>query len=294
MNRRKIFIATVALFTAIVGSQPVFAADDAEVQAQLATVAPHCVGETVVPEVYVAPDVYENNILDVAEANGYTLYAQLVRFGGAQELITTQNGWTAFIPTNAAIEALPADVLERALTNSGYARQIILYHLIQDPYMASELPQGSVRTALGKNVNIAWQSIDGAAITQANIEAGNGIAHGVNKVLLPPEEVFTTRNLPPAPPQEPVVVISSEECQCIEATIAAGIDREAEAVQNSPSVSVDTVGGMSYTVQMGDSLSIIALEYYGESSKWVDIYEANQAQLPNHNALQIGMVLTLP
>jgi lipopolysaccharide biosynthesis regulator YciM len=49
-----------------------------------------------------------------------------------------------------------------------------------------------------------------------------------------------------------------------------------------------------YTVQDGDTLSIIAKKFYGASSRWKEIAEANKDTLPNPKKLKLGQVLTIP
>jgi len=55
-----------------------------------------------------------------------------------------------------------------------------------------------------------------------------------------------------------------------------------------------TTGGKQYTVQEGDTLSIIAKKFYGASSRWKEIYEAHKTALPNPRNLKLGQVLTIP
>lgn len=50
----------------------------------------------------------------------------------------------------------------------------------------------------------------------------------------------------------------------------------------------------TYTVQAGDTLSRISSRVYGESGRWMDIFQANRDQLPSPNALQPGQVLRIP
>lgn len=52
--------------------------------------------------------------------------------------------------------------------------------------------------------------------------------------------------------------------------------------------------GATHTVERGDTLSSIALRYYGTSSGWRFLYEANRAVVPNPNQLSVGMELTIP
>lgn len=50
----------------------------------------------------------------------------------------------------------------------------------------------------------------------------------------------------------------------------------------------------TYTVQAGDTLSRISSRVYGESGRWMDIFQANRDQLPSPNALKPGQVLRIP
>jgi nucleoid-associated protein YgaU len=47
-------------------------------------------------------------------------------------------------------------------------------------------------------------------------------------------------------------------------------------------------------VARGDTLFSLAQQYYGNRSKWRDLYEANREQLPDANALRLGMELAIP
>ncbi len=57
--------------------------------------------------------------------------------------------------------------------------------------------------------------------------------------------------------------------------------------ENAPSAS-------SYTVAGGDSLWLIAKKYYGDGSKWREIYEANKNTIADPNKIRSGMVLNIP
>lgn len=49
-----------------------------------------------------------------------------------------------------------------------------------------------------------------------------------------------------------------------------------------------------YTVKAGDSLSKIAYNFYGDSSRWDKVYEANKTILPNPHSISTGQQLLIP
>ncbi len=50
----------------------------------------------------------------------------------------------------------------------------------------------------------------------------------------------------------------------------------------------------SYTVQAGDTLSTISRRFYGTSSRYIEIYQANRDRLASENALRVGQELRIP
>lgn len=251
--------------------------------------------ENLVPSCYfVQPELFSNNVLDVADAQGFTTFAAAVRAAGAEDLLTTKNGFTIFAPTNEAFDALPPGKLDELLANPGELRQVILYHILQDEYLGRELPNGDVRTGLGKTVRIIERNVvNQASIVQYDItDASNGIIHGINSVLLPPTGVFTTRSRPPAPPQE-----LSAECEChLDAVVHN--QREVDPDWVSYGDRVDALANASsfdsYTVQSGDTLAQISYSYYGTGNMWEAIYNANGDVIGNPSVVIPGTVLQIP
>jgi nucleoid-associated protein YgaU len=57
---------------------------------------------------------------------------------------------------------------------------------------------------------------------------------------------------------------------------------------------VEPVGSVVHTVKKGETLGHIAREYYGKSSEWKRILDANREVLPSASKLQPGMKLRVP
>lgn len=53
-------------------------------------------------------------------------------------------------------------------------------------------------------------------------------------------------------------------------------------------------GGRTYTVKKGDTLGGISQKFYGTTTKWKQIQNANKAKVPNEKALKPGTVLVIP
>ena len=56
----------------------------------------------------------------------------------------------------------------------------------------------------------------------------------------------------------------------------------------------DATGERIYTVEPGDSLAYISLQFYGRTNAYLRIYEANRAKLSSPDNIQIGQKLVIP
>ena len=52
-------------------------------------------------------------------------------------------------------------------------------------------------------------------------------------------------------------------------------------------------GAKTHTVQKGETLSLIAKRYFGNSKKWRELYQLNQAIIKNPNRIYVGQVIRL-
>nr|WP_238710314.1 LysM peptidoglycan-binding domain-containing protein [Oceanipulchritudo coccoides] len=78
---------------------------------------------------------------------------------------------------------------------------------------------------------------------------------------------------------------------------AGGEGRQVAPIVIAPAQPQDSTADSTpttYTVQAGDTLSRISSRVYGESGRWMDIFQANRDQLPSPNALKPGQVLRIP
>lgn len=134
-----------------------------------------------------------------------SLLAAVDRAGLASTLNDPEASLTVFAPTNdafaallngAALESVPVDDL----------KNILLNHVVSGVVKSTDLTTGYVPSLLTFNnsnipvnlyVNLAsGVVINDATVTTADVEADNGVAHIVNKVIVPPTVVNHALNNP--------------------------------------------------------------------------------------------------
>ncbi|OUU15283.1 MAG: hypothetical protein CBC05_10660 [Crocinitomicaceae bacterium TMED45] len=153
----------------------------------------------------------------VVNSEDHTLLEAAVIAAGLVEALSAEGPFTVFAPTDAAITAL-VEALEitaedlLALPDLG---EILQYHVVAGAAMSGDLTDGQeIETLLGENVTVTINAdgvfINDAQVTAADIEAGNGVVHVIDAVLLPP-----------APETNTVVdvIVNSEDHTLLEAAV---------------------------------------------------------------------------
>jgi uncharacterized surface protein with fasciclin (FAS1) repeats len=112
------------------------------------------------------------------------------------ELGTTLSGpgsYTVFAPDNAAFEASGVTPAVLNSLTPAQTQQVLLYHTLPTSVPSTSVPAGPnarVITASGDSVfvtrNTAGVFVNGVRVTEADINASNGIIHRINRVLIPP------------------------------------------------------------------------------------------------------------
>ena len=134
----------------------------------------------------------------VADPSFSTLVTALTDLTQATDFVSTLEGegpFTVFAPTNEAFSALPAIPEEEALT------QVLLYHVVGGNVTSSDLTnpgETTAETLQGDSITITLPGSEGniANITDASgatdigivavdVQAGNGVIHVLNKVMIP-------------------------------------------------------------------------------------------------------------
>ncbi|NEQ28175.1 MAG: fasciclin domain-containing protein, partial [Microcoleus sp. SIO2G3] len=125
-----------------------------------------------------------------SSAGQFRILAQAVQAAGVGGTLAQQGGqFTILAPTDAAFNALPPGTLNRLLQpqNRRLLARVLAYHVVPGRVTSSQLRTGAVRTlGGGVAVRVTPQRIvvnDGSVVTP-DIQARNGVIHGVSRVLM--------------------------------------------------------------------------------------------------------------
>lgn len=130
-------------------------------------------------------------VTDVLAANGFTTLATALTTAGLTETLAGPGPFTLFAPTDEAFAELPGGVP----TDADALTELLEYHVLAEKVSAAELAPG-FRTTLQESV-LALTGEDEvmlngvSTVTEPDIAADNGVVHGVDTVLAPPETEFS-------------------------------------------------------------------------------------------------------
>ena len=131
------------------------------------------------------------DIVDIAVEDGrFTTLVAAVQAAGLVDALKAEGPLTVFAPTDDAFAALPEGTVEALLADIPALTNILLYHVVDGKYMASDVVELSqLETLQGQYLDIQVMDgkvmIDNAQIIITDIEASNGVIHVIDAVVLP-------------------------------------------------------------------------------------------------------------
>lgn len=132
----------------------------------------------------------------VVAGEQFTLLEAAVIRAGLADALRNTNNITVFAPTDAAFRAAGfADVAAINATPVATLTSVLQYHVLGSRVAASAIPTAdntAQQTLLTTNgtiyitKNAGGVSVNGVRVTQADVNASNGVIHVVDRVILPP------------------------------------------------------------------------------------------------------------
>lgn len=131
------------------------------------------------------------NIVQTAADNpNFKTLTKLINDAGLAETLSGPGPFTVFAPTDAAFARVPAAQLDAIAKDKERLRQVLTYHVVPGKVMAAEVKNGNVKTVSGADLPLSrsgtFVGVDQALVTQADIQATNGVIHVIDQVVIPP------------------------------------------------------------------------------------------------------------
>lgn len=139
------------------------------------------------PAAQLPPDTIPDALQSRPELSTLLAAAQAA---GLAETLAGPGQFTVFAPTNEAFAALPQPVVDALLANPEALAQLLQYHVIRGRSTVAQLQIVQPATLNSRLLTIAPAgdsiTVNGAAVLAADVEAGNGLIHVIDRILLPP------------------------------------------------------------------------------------------------------------
>jgi uncharacterized surface protein with fasciclin (FAS1) repeats len=134
----------------------------------------------------------ELNIIDTAIRHGtFTVFTDLVEGSLLEKRLRSESSFTLFAPVDMAFTGLPAETLKWLLEpkNEHRLTEILWYHVIRGRFDCEQLKHiKTARTEQGQDLKIDLRQtilIESARIVIKDIDATNGVIHGIDSLLMP-------------------------------------------------------------------------------------------------------------
>jgi len=159
-----------------------------------------------IPKVIPGPDIYTT----LKSSGQFTILVKALDQAGLAPILQRYPNLTFFAPTDAAMNALPPDVLTKLLAqndaSANQLQQILKYHLINAVVDSSKIKgaKGPVTTVEATPVVFDGANpddllVNNADIIQADIKVANGgVINVIDKVLIPTDSPFAAAAAPAA------------------------------------------------------------------------------------------------
>ncbi|MFZ1559787.1 MAG: fasciclin domain-containing protein, partial [Saprospiraceae bacterium] len=151
----------------------------------------------VIDAILIAPD---STIIDVVRnSSSHTILETLLDEAEFSLPLEGFGPFTLFAPTDAAISALPGELIQQLLNDPDLLEDVLAYHVAGGQALSTNLSNEQViRTLLDKNIKVTINNgdvfINDAKVIVADIITDNGVVHVIDAVLLPKTTVVDIIN----------------------------------------------------------------------------------------------------
>ncbi len=164
-------------------------------------------------------------VVDIAVSSpDHTTLVALVEAAGLVDALSDSSAeYTVFAPVNDAFAALPELVVEAALADTDLLAGLLTYHVVEGRILSTDLAEGctDVATLQGDTLTVCNDmgivTVNSALVTAADLEAGNGVVHVIDTVVVPNFELPT---IDPSTVTGPVITAGSSTVAPLSVAVA--------------------------------------------------------------------------
>ncbi len=117
-------------------------------------------------------------------------FNQLVASAGLTQTLNGPGPYTVFAPSDDAFKAVPKATLDGLAKDPARLKAVLSYHVVARKLSSAEVKNGPEKTVQGANIGLAkagtFVTAEDAVVTEADVNATNGVIHIVDRVLMPP------------------------------------------------------------------------------------------------------------
>lgn len=114
----------------------------------------------------------------------------LIAAADLQGALSAAGPFTVFAPSNDALKAVPAAMLNELSHDPAKLKNLLTFHVIPVAALAKEVKNSNVKALNGDNLALSkageFVTVENAMVTTADIVASNGVVHIIDTVLMPP------------------------------------------------------------------------------------------------------------
>lgn len=121
-------------------------------------------------------------------------FNKLVATAGLSDVLSGSTPVTVFAPNDDAFKAVPAATLDKLAKDPAALKALLQHHILAGNVKSSDIQVGSAPVATMANTKLAvskageFVTVEEALVVKADLAAGNGVVHVIDRVLTPPKK----------------------------------------------------------------------------------------------------------
>lgn len=137
------------------------------------------------------PATVQSVVSSTAELSTFN---KLVATAGLGDVLTGTAPVTVFAPSDEAFKAVPAATLDKLAKDPAALKALLQHHILPGNVKSSAIQVGNAPAATLAGTKLAiskagdFVTVEDALVTKADLAAGNGTVHVIDRVLTPPKK----------------------------------------------------------------------------------------------------------